>query len=300
MPAPHPLLTRWKSPAGKIAVRAIENALRAGTTTAELHGYVRTLPQVDEVAPALDLRAIALPELIAARKSDLSGARFDRAKLTWNFGGSTLREAVFDAAEGRNADFGGCDLAGSRFQCANLAGAVFFGARLNHADLAGIRMRAGQLKSADCRGADFSRADLRQVWAADADLRGAKLDHANLIGASLGGAQWDEGTRCAGAQFSFEGTPAALLAHALAQGASVVSEKPEWQRSLLEATRAALASESEANTLLGRFDELRRQLHADAAFNWFEALQRDATVSQRAALTRALRKAANNTGALLG
>jgi hypothetical protein len=297
------LTSRWKTPAGKVAVRAIANALRAGTSVDELKGYVKGLPGVDEVAPALDLRGIALPELVAARKSDLSGARFDGARLNWVFGGSILNGAVFDRAEGRNVDFGGCELARSSFRDANLPGAIFFSAKLPDANLAGIKLRSGQLKAADCRRARFEGADLRLVWAADADLRGADLTKAQLVGASLGGAKWDEATRCADAEFGVEGTPAALAAHALAQGARLRSEKPDWELALLDATSAALRSEDRAGNLeapLRRLTEVRPQVKRDHTFNWFAAVQEVATAEQRALLQGAVRKAASNIGALLG
>lgn len=297
------LISRWKTPAGKIAVRAIEHALRAGTTVDELKGYVKRLPGVDDVAPALDLRGLALPELVAARKSDLSGARLDEAKLTWVFGGSTLRGAVFDRTEGKNTDFGGCDLTGASFQDANLPGAVFFGAQLVDANLARIKMRSGQLKAADCRRANFEGADLRLVWAADADLRGANLTKAQLVGASLGGVIWDETTRCANAEFGLEGTPGTFAAHALAQRAQFRSEKTDWELSLLDATRVALQNDDEGRKLeplIKRLAEVRPQVERDHTFNWVAPVQEGATAEQRAALQRAIRIASSNIGALLG
>ncbi len=304
MPQPKdPLASRWKTPAGKVAVRAIEQALRAGTNVDELKGSVKDLPAVDEVAPALDLRGIALPELVAARKSDLPGTRFDGAKLNWVFGGSVLREAVFDRAEGRNVDFGGCDLSGASFQDANLPGGVFYGAKLVDTNLARIKMRSGQLKAADCRRANFESADLRLVWAADADLRGANLAKAQLVGASLGGAKWDEATRCTDAEFGLEGTPATLAAHALAQGARLRSEKADWELALLDATSVALKNENERGKLDGLIDRIaavRPQVERDHAFNWFAPVQEGATPEQRTALQSAIRTASSNIGALLG
>ncbi len=66
--------------------------------------------------PALDLRGVKLPHLISVKRTDLSGARFDFAQMNWNFGGSILHSAVFNGAEGRNVDFGGCDLQSSSFR----------------------------------------------------------------------------------------------------------------------------------------------------------------------------------------
>lgn len=295
------LASRWKTPAGKVAVRAIENALRAGTTVDELKGYVKRLPGVGDVAPALDLRGLALPELIAARKSDLSGVRCDGAKITWVWGGSTLRGAVFDRAEGKNADFGGCDLTGASLHDANLPGAIFFGALLVDANLARIKMRSGQLKAADCRRANFEAADLRLVWAADADLRGANLTKAKLAGASLGGVQWDEMTRCAGAEFGLEGTPGTFAAHALGQGATLRSEKADWELALVDATRVALENESgNLQPLIARLADVRRHVESDHTFNWSAAVLDGATDAQRATFQRAVRTAASNIGALLG
>ena len=297
------LLSRWKTPAGKNAVRAITDALRAGTSTAALAQIVSGLPGTEEFPSTADLRGIALPELIAAATSDLSEARFEHAKLSWNFGGSVLRGAVFDRAEGRNTDFGGCDLTGSSFQNANLPGAVFFGARLNDANLAGLKMRSGQLKAADCRGAIFAGADLRMVWAAETDFRGANLTDANLVGASLGQLRWDEHTQCSGAQLSREGAPAAFAAAALAQGATLRSEKPDWELSLLDATRVALQSEDRAGSLaslLERLARLRDEVARDAEFPWGNALREGLTPEQRLVVDRAVRTAATNLGALLG
>jgi uncharacterized protein YjbI with pentapeptide repeats len=297
------LISRWKLPPGKKAVRAITEALRTGTSTAELNSLVRELPGTEEVAPAADLRGIALPELIAMQPANLSGARFDHAKLNWNFGGSVLRGAVFDGAEGRNVDFGGSDLTGGSFDHANLPGAVFFGARLVDARLPGIKMRSGQLKGADCQSANFHGADLRLVWAAEADFRNANLTEANLIGASLGQIRWDERTQCAGARLSPEGTPADFAAVAIAQGATLLSEKPEWELGLLDATRVLLAAEPNrtvVDPLLRRFDELRPQLERNPEFAWGEVLARDLTSEQRGLVQQAIRKAASNVGALLG
>lgn len=301
--AKSPLVSRWKTPAGKIAAQAVENAFRTGTTIAELQGYVRNLPGVAEVAPALDLRGIGLPTLIGIQTTDLSGVRFDGAQMNWNFAGCALRRAVFDGASGHNVDFSACDLTGSSFVDASLPGAVFFGATLVDADLTRIRMRSGQLKDADCRRANFTHADLRIVWAADADLRGANLSDANLVGASLGRARWDEHTRCAGARFGWEGTPADLAAHALAQGATLRSEKPDWELALLDATRVALEHDNDHgrfDRLIARIAELRPEVERDPRTPWGNLLREGLPPEQHAGLDRAVRTAASNIGALLG
>jgi uncharacterized protein YjbI with pentapeptide repeats len=299
---PTQLTSRWKTPAGKIAVRAITNALRSGTSVGELQGYVANLPGIDEVAPNLDLRGLKLPELGAVRRADLGGTRFDHAEVSWAFGGSSLRGCSFNRAEGRNADFGGCDLTGASAVRANLPGAVFFGAKLVDANLAGIKMRSGQLKAADCTRAIFREADLRLVWAADAHFDGADFSGADLVGASLGRATWNEATRFDGAILSPEGTPAELRAHALAQGATLKSEKGDFELALLRATRAAFVSENdlgEADPIARRLDDLIELIRRDPTTPWSRQLFAGLNEAQRTNVQRALRKAANNIGAYL-
>ena len=243
--------------------------------------------------PALDLRGIELPNLVSVARIDLSGSRFDFARMNWNFGGSILRGAVFNGAEGRNVDFGGCDLHSSFFIKARLPGAVFYGANLQDADLSGIGMRGGQLKDAVCRNAKFTGSDLRMVWAADADLRGADLREANLVGASLGGVLWDSKTRLDGAQLSVEGTPADLRTHALAQGASVRSEKPEWQLNLIDATLRALESETHdagSKRIMERLRAIRPEVERDPGFLWANALRPEIDGEHWTIFQRAVRK----------
>jgi uncharacterized protein YjbI with pentapeptide repeats len=296
------LRARWKTAAGRIAAGAIENGLRAGASQQELGGYVRDLPHADEVAPALDLRGIELPQLIAVRTRDLTSARLDGAVLNWSFGGSDLRDARFDGAQGHNVHFGGCPLTGASFVDARLPGAIFLKADLQRAEMRGIHMRGGQLKDADCRGAILRGADLRMVWAAGADLRGADLRDANLVGASLGGAQWDEQTRWEGARLSVEGTPAELRAQAIAQGVSVESEKAEWHLALLDATREALKGEirdAELAGVLKRVDELRPLVQADPTIRWANVLRDELPQRTWQAVQRAVQQAASNMGSYL-
>lgn len=295
------LIVRWRSRVGKIAVRALADGLRAGESQRQLHHYVSDLERVDEVAPALDLRGIVIPDLIGIATRDLSGTRFDGATLQWNFSGCSLRAAVFDQAKGRNVDFGGCDLTGSSFVHADLPGAIFFQSKLREANLTRASLHDGQLKGADCRDAKFIHADLRRVWAAEADLRGADFSEANLIGASLGRAQWDDATNFHGAKLTHEGTPAEIRAKAIVEGASIGSEKADWQLALLDATRAALKmdkSSGRAEAIVQRLAELRPQLKKDPQLLWTNVLKKELDEEQWRELQSAVRKAASNMGAL--
>jgi uncharacterized protein YjbI with pentapeptide repeats len=214
-----------------------------------------------------------------------------------------LGATVFDGAEGRNIDFGGCGLQHSSFVKAKLPGAIFYGANLQDANLTRIAMRGGQLKDAICRNAKFVDADLRMTWAANADLRGADLRGANLVGASLGGILWDSTTRFDAAQLGREGTPQDVLDHALSQGASVRSEKPEWQLSLLDATVRALESEAHdpaTRRMVALLQSLRPKVERDPGFLWANALRQQVDDVQWSIFQLAVRKAASNIGALLG
>lgn len=297
------LRERWTTPAGQAAVRTAEDALRGKVNLKELSAVLSSLPGAEEVAPALDFRGIDLSNPIYVNHMDLSGARFDYAHLGLSFGGSTLRGAVFNGASGRNIDFGGCDLQDSSFVKAKLPGAIFYGAKLENADLTGIAMRGGQLKDAVCRNAKFVDADLRITWVAHADLRGADLRRANLVGASLGGVLWDSTTRFDAAQLSHEGTPSDIVNHALSQGASICSEKPQWQLSLLDATLRALESE-EQDSGTQRMTELlgglRPEVERNPDFLWANALRQQVDKVHWSIFEAAVRKAASNIGALLG
>jgi uncharacterized protein YjbI with pentapeptide repeats len=266
-----------------------------------LAAYVAKLPHMDEVFPALDLRGVELPRLIAVRKTDLSGSRFDGAHMNWNFGGSILREAVFDRAEGHNIDFGGCDVTKSSFADARLPGAIFFQAKLSGANLKGIRMRGGQLKGADCQQASFQGADLRMVWAAEADLRGADLRDANLVGASLGKARWDETTQLEGAKLSTEGTPAELCVQALEQGGIVESEKDEWNRSLFQATQKVLQTEAKGRSTaaLSLMSKLAPEIEKESGVLWANKLHEKLSKEQWQEVQQAVRTAASNLGTFL-
>jgi uncharacterized protein YjbI with pentapeptide repeats len=296
------LRQRWTTAAGKVAARAIDEALGAGADLEEMAGYLRMLPLVGEVAPAMDLRGVALPELIAVRTRDLRGTRFDGARINWSFSGCALADAVFDGCEGKNVDFGGCDLSRASFVGARLPGAVFFGADLQRADLTRISMRGGQLKDANCGNALLRDSDLRLVWAAGADLRGADLRGADLTGASLGQARWDSETRFEGAALTWEGTPDDMQAQAFQQGATLGSEKPEWQMSLFDATRRMLEAENRDGKLspvLERLDGLRRNLERDHSLLWATRLKKGLDEEQWNRVQTAVRKAASNIGALL-
>jgi uncharacterized protein YjbI with pentapeptide repeats len=296
------LRSRWKTTSGKIAARAVENALRHGSDIDELHGYTAGMPYIDEVAPNLDLRGIELPNLVAVRASDLSGVRFDAAQMNWNFGGCTLRKAVFDRANGHNVDFGGCDLSGGSLVGARLPGAIFYGARLIDSDLSGIRMHSGQLKGADCRGAKFVGADLRMVWAADADIRGADFREANLVGASLGRVKWNETTRFEGAQMSWEGTPTGISTQAIAQGAKLTSEKAEWQLGLVDATRKVLEERNRSGKLtriVRRMETLRLDVERDPQTLWANKLQKELSEKEWREFQEAVQTAASNMGVFL-
>src|SRR5260370_38601681 len=137
------LRERWMSQAGRLAVNQIGNVLRSGGEPSVLKAALAGVPFTQEVAPALDLRGIEIPTLISVRKRDLSGARFDAAKINWSFSRSVLRGANFDGAQGRNVDFGGCGLARRSFLKAKLPGAVLFGAGLSDANLEGLSMPGG-------------------------------------------------------------------------------------------------------------------------------------------------------------
>jgi uncharacterized protein YjbI with pentapeptide repeats len=296
------LRSRWKTPAGRAAAAVAEEMLRARADVASLQGKLIQLAGNAEVAPALDFRGIELPQLIQVKCADLSGARFDFAQINWSFSRCVLRKSTFDGAAGRNIDFGGCDLQAASFIKAKLGGAMFYNANLQSADLTRIAMRGGQLRGADCRDAKFVGADLRMVWAAETDFRGADLREANLAGASLGGVRWDSATRLDAARVTREGTPEDLLAHALSQGASVGSEKPEWELSLLDATVRALEAElrgPEATALTTRVRDLRPKLERDADFPWANALREQLDARQWEIFQRAVRQAASNMGALL-
>lgn len=296
------LQARWKTEAGASLARTIGESLQQGTVQEEVHALIADLPFKDEVAPALDLRGIEIPSLISIAEScDLSGVRFDVARLNWNFSGAILRNAVFDGAEGANVDFGGCDLQGSSFVKARLPGAIFFKATLRNANLTGIRMRSGQLKGSDCSKAIFTGADLRLVWAADADLRDCDLRQANLVGASLGGAAWNDETQLSGAQISSEGTPDALCAFALSQGATVQSEDREWQLSLIDATVKALQNETgiRVENVIDLLKELRPKVDKDPSVLWANELQEKLSKKEWQAAQDAVQTAAINMGALL-
>ena len=302
MAADKELRARWKTPAGKRVVQALEQALRTGVDKRELSALIASLPRVGEVAPALDLRGVELPGLIAIRPTDLSGTRFDSAALNWSFGGSVLRGAVFDGADGANVHFGGSDLTGSSFVGARLPGAVFLMANLSDANLTRIHMPSGQLKSAVCRNARFTSADLRMVWAADADLRSADLREANLVGASLGGAIWDTTTRLDGARLSWEGTPAELATYALGQGATLQSEKADWQLALIDATREAMKQQDQGGSLapvIERLTALRSVVESKPDTLWANILRDELTPAQWAAVQTAVRSAALNMGLYL-
>jgi hypothetical protein len=186
---------------------------------------------------------------------------------------------------------------------ARLPGAVFLMANLTDADLTRIHMHSGQLKSAICRNAHFASADLRMVWAAGADVRGADFRKANLVGASLGGARWDATTCLDGAQLSWEGTPAELATHGIAQGATVQSEKREWQLGLLDAAREALAQQDHSGALapvIARLAELRAAVEADPGTLWANILHDELSPLQWSSVQEAVRSAAINMGPYLG
>ncbi len=291
------LRDRWKTPAGEIARRAIEGALRNGASVDELKDYVRRLPLIDDTGDALDLRGIELPGLMTVKKTDLSGTRFDHAKINWNFAGSKLTGCVFDGASGLNVDFGGCDLRNSSFVTAKLPGAIYYLAKLEGAKLHGVRIKGGQLKGADCRRADFSDADLRLVWMAEADLSSANLIAANLVGASLGNCTWDDHTRFDHAEMSVEGTPATLYQYALRQDARFTSERVEWQSSLIDSTMVLLKASGHINKpLLERLQQLRSEVETDPQLPWTKMIENEFNAQTVEGFREVLRKAASNIG----
>ncbi len=291
------LRSRWKTPKGKIAIRAIEQGLRVGASRDELIGYIRNVPGTEEILPVLDLRGIELPNLIAAKKTDLSNCRFDYAKINWNFSGSKLTDAVFDGAEGLNVDFGGCDLRNSSFNGAKLPGAIFHSANLENANLTKLVAKAGQLKNANCKNANFTKADLRMVWMAHADICGTNFSGANLIGASLGGCHWDEQTNFFTAKMSPEGTPGALHLYAMTQGAVFESEKAEWQIGLLNTTLKVLQEQGHSHkSLIQKLQEIKPELVNNPDLLWANMIRDEFDDTTWEMFEEAVRKAASNMG----
>jgi len=143
-------------------------------------------------------------------------------KNRWNIldlRSAEMREAFFEQAD-LIADLRGADISLSNVRGANLTGSD-----LSHATVKGAKLRCARLHiravGANFRDADLTAATIGGDWSW-ADLRGANLVDAVL----MPGLRWD-GIRLTGAIFSLdtlEGN-AALLRHALVQGARILWER---------------------------------------------------------------------------
>src|SRR5262245_37191304 len=93
------LRQRWIELPGNACIQLVTKALVEGTSTAELRMLILTLPFLDEVSPALDLRGYSFPQGLPLRGVDLSAVRLDYAVLNGPLIDCCLSHAVCDGAD---------------------------------------------------------------------------------------------------------------------------------------------------------------------------------------------------------
>jgi|GEM_PF-348829 len=128
--------------------------------------------------------------------SDLSGAKFIRAKLTSadlsfatltnaDFTGATLTNVLIAAVSAQNVNFTDSDLSNANF--------YDFDHKSTHfSDLSGAKFIRANLTRADLRYATFTNANFTNANLTNAYLRDAELGGANFTGADLRGASYEE------------------------------------------------------------------------------------------------------------
>ncbi|MGH2391611.1 MAG: pentapeptide repeat-containing protein, partial [Chloroflexota bacterium] len=134
------LVSRWASSEGQVRANAIADALKRGTTAAELTKILAGFDCTDEVAPALDLRGIQFTDFVPLRYLDLTGTRLDHAGVEGYIKNCRLADAVLDGFRAENAYMDG-DLHGASFVNAYLKGCRFY------ADLTGTNFSGANLRS---------------------------------------------------------------------------------------------------------------------------------------------------------
>jgi len=128
----------------------------------------------------------ALYKAADLRDADLQGASLDSANLQgaclWN---SNLQDAYLSGANLQGAHLWYADLQRSVLWRANLQGTELLRADLRGAELWHADLQGAQLNYADLQSADLRQANLRGAYLWLADLQGADLRHANLQRAKL-------------------------------------------------------------------------------------------------------------------
>ncbi len=106
----------------------------------------------------------------------------DNATLSVKIGLS-VKWAVSNRADLREANLSGANLYGANLYGANLSEANLYGANLREANLREANLRGADLREANLSGANLYGANLSGADLSEADLRGANLREADLSGA---------------------------------------------------------------------------------------------------------------------
>ncbi|MCA9740940.1 MAG: pentapeptide repeat-containing protein [Deferribacteres bacterium] len=181
-------------------------------------------------------------------------ANFDKA----TFGGSSLRGANLSLASLREASFAEVDLSEALIEKANLDGAWLPGSNFRDARLFKSSFIGANLENADLRNCDLRGAVLQKANLCHADMTGARLDDADLSESQIYGvAAWNvqlsKKTKQTNLLISAENEPALTVDDIeIAQFIHLISNNQKI-RNLLETIT------SKAVLILGRFTPERKQ-----------------------------------------
>ena len=268
------LRERWHTAQGEQTLQHLSAALQQHKSIEELKAITVGLPHIEDIEPALDIRAMPMDSVGQFHKIDLSGASLEHIEFFGGFIECKMVATNFNKIIATNKLFNG-DFAKASFVGAKLNGSRFKTIRLTDADFSKARMMRAELIKQKLQNTCFVQADLRTAELAGSDIRGADFSGADCTDATFGEVRFDESTRLKDCKLSTGYMDSEFEAYAREQGAEIVGQIDQSGYQEIDATIAVLKSLNQNQrheNLITKLHEIRERAGKDIQWDWLDYL----------------------------